>query len=150
MAVELTAVFQAVPEGFIAFVEELPGANTPCATLEEARANLREAGRSRAARRMTWRLRFEWDPAKARLNERKPDVTFEEARTVFADDDAVLVADPGHSSSKDRFSLLGLRARLRVLVVVHCYKVDDEIVRLISARKATCSERSQYDARGKR
>lgn len=94
-------------------------------------------------------LRFEWDPAKARLNERKHDVTFEEARTVFADDDAVLVADPEHSSSEDRFYLLGLSARLRVLVVVHCYRVDDEIVRLISARKATSSERAQYDARWK-
>lgn len=96
-------------------------------------------------------LRFEWDPAKARLNERKHDVRFvEEARTVFADDDAVLVADPEHSSSEDRIYLLKLSARLRVLVVVHCYRVDDEIVRLISARKATSSERAQYDARWKR
>ena len=60
------------------------------------------------------------------------------------------VADPVHSASEDRFYLLGLSARLRVLVVVHCYRVDDEIVRLISARKATSSERVQYDARWKR
>ncbi len=64
--------------------------------------------------------------------------------------DAVLVADPEHSSLEDRFYLLGLSARLRVLVVVHYYRVDDEIVRLISARKATSSERAQYDARWKR
>ena len=94
-------------------------------------------------------LRFEWDSAKARLNRRKHGIAFEEAQTVFADDDAVLVADPVHSSSEDRFYLLGLSARLRVLVVVHCYRVDDEIVRLISARKATSSERAQYDARWK-
>lgn len=85
---------------------------------------------------------------------RRPDSTtgstgFEEAPTVFADGDAVLVADPAHSSAEDRFYLLGLSARLRVLVVVHCYRVDDEIVRLISARKATTSERAQYDARWK-
>ncbi len=94
-------------------------------------------------------LRFEWDPAKARLNHRKHGIAFEEAQTVFADDAAVLVSDPAHSSSEDRFYLLGLSARLRVLVVVHCYRVDDEIVRLISARKATSSERAQYDARWK-
>ncbi len=94
-------------------------------------------------------LQFEWDPAKARLNHRKHGIAFEEARTVFADDDAVLVSDPAHSSSEDRFYLLGRSARLRVLVVVHCYRVDDEIVRLISARKATSSERAQYDARWK-
>ena len=95
-------------------------------------------------------LRFEWDPAKARLNRRKHGVAFEEAQTVFADEDAVLVADPVHSASEDRFYLLGLSARLRVLVVVHCYRVDDELVRLISARKARSSERAQYDARWKR
>lgn len=66
-------------------------------------------------------LRFEWDPAKARLNHRKHGIACEEAQTVFADDDAVLVADPSHSSSEDRFYLLGLSARLPVLVVVPCY-----------------------------
>ena len=95
-------------------------------------------------------LLFEWDPAKARLNQRKHGIAFDEAQTVFADEDAVLVADPMHSASEDRFYLLGLSARLRLLVVVHCYRVDDEIVRLISARKATSSERAQYDARWKR
>ncbi len=94
-------------------------------------------------------LRFEWDPAKARLNHRMHGIAFEEAQTVFADDDAVLVSDAAHSSSEYRFYLLGLSARLHVLVVVHCYRVDDEILRLISARKATSSERAQYDARWK-
>ena len=95
-------------------------------------------------------LSFEWDPAKARLNQRKHGIAFEEAQTVFADDDAILVADPVHSVTEDRFYLLGLSARLRILVVVHCYQVDDGTIRLISARKATPSERGQYGARWKR
>ena len=92
-------------------------------------------------------IRFEWDPAKARLNARKHGVAFEEAQTVFADDDAILLADPAHSEAEDRFYLLGLSARLRVLVVIHGYRSDDGVIRLISARKATSSERAQYDAR---
>ena len=92
-------------------------------------------------------LRFEWDPAKARLNQRKHGVAFEEAQTVFADEDAILLADSAHSAVEDRFYLLGLSARLRVLVVIHCYRSEDGVVRLISARKATTSERAQYDAR---
>jgi uncharacterized DUF497 family protein len=92
-------------------------------------------------------LRFEWNPAKARLNQRKHGVAFEEAQTVFADEDALLLADPAHSAVEDRFYLLGFSARLRVLVVIHCYRSEDGVVRLISARKATPSERAQYDAR---
>lgn len=92
-------------------------------------------------------LRFEWDPAKARLNERKHGVAFTEAQTVFADDDAILLADDAHSIGESRFYLLGRSARLRVLMVIHCYRADDEVVHLISARKATPSERVQYDAR---
>ena len=95
-------------------------------------------------------LAFEWDPAKERLNQRKHGIAFEEAQTVFADDDAIFLSDPVHSVTEERFYLLGLRARLRVLVVIHCYQVDGGIVRLISARKATPSERVQYDARWKR
>ena len=66
---------------------------------------------------------------------------------MFADEDAILLADPAHSTTEDRFYLLGLSARLRVLVVIHCYRADDGVVRLISARKATPTERVQYDAR---
>jgi uncharacterized DUF497 family protein len=92
-------------------------------------------------------LRFDWDPAKARLNQRKHGITFEEAQTVFADEDAIMLADVSHSAGEERFYLLGLSAKLRVLVVIHCYRSDDGPVRLISARKATPSERVQYDAR---
>lgn len=91
-------------------------------------------------------LSFEWDPAKARENVRKHGVSFDEARTVFSDDQAILLHDPDHSADEDRFVLLGLSAQLRVLVVVHAYRQDD-VVRLISARKATPTERAQYSAR---
>jgi uncharacterized DUF497 family protein len=85
-------------------------------------------------------LPFEWDPSKARENLRKHGISFDEAKTVFSDDQAILVHDPDHSSEEDRFILLGLSAHLRILVVVHAY-------RLISARKATSTERAQYSAR---
>jgi len=62
-------------------------------------------------------IRFEWDPAKARENLRKHGVSFDEAKTVFADDNAILLDDPDHSADEDRFALLGLSAPLRVLVV---------------------------------
>jgi uncharacterized protein len=91
-------------------------------------------------------LSFEWDPTKARENVRKHGVSFDEARSVFSDDQAILLHDPDHSAVEDRFVLLGLSAQLRVLVVVHAYRQGD-VVRLISARKATPTERAQYSAR---
>jgi uncharacterized DUF497 family protein len=94
-------------------------------------------------------LHFEWDPAKARENLRKHGVSFDEARTVFADDQAILLDDPDHSADEDRFALLGLSAPLRVLVVAHCYREGDTVIRVISARKATRSERAQYDAQSR-
>jgi len=93
-------------------------------------------------------IRFEWDPAKARENLRKHGVSFDEAKTVFADDQAILLDDPDHSAHEDRFALLGLSAPLRLLVVAHCSREADSAIRLISARKATRSERAQYDAQG--
>ena len=92
-------------------------------------------------------FRFEWAAAKAKQNLRKHGVTFEEAQTAFADENAILLPDPDHSVGEERFYLLGLSARLRVMVVIHCYRVNDAVIRLISARNATPSERVQYDAR---
>ena len=92
-------------------------------------------------------MRFDWDDAKAQENLRKHGVSFDEARTAFADEHALLLPDPDHSADEDRFVLLGLSATLRVLTVVHCYVEDDEVIRLISARKASRSERIQYGAR---
>lgn len=90
---------------------------------------------------------FDWDPAKARVNLREHGIAFDEAETVFSDDQALLLDDPDHSVDEDRLLLLGLSAKLRVLVVVHCYREDDQVIRLISARKATPTERAQYSAR---
>jgi uncharacterized protein len=89
-------------------------------------------------------LRFVWDEEKAQANERKHGVTFDEAKGVFYDDNAELVADPDHSNREDRFVILGMSLRARVLVVCHCYRQSDTVIRIISARKATRKEQSQY------
>ena len=92
-------------------------------------------------------LRFEWDARKDAANRRKRGISFVEAETVFSDAKALLLDDPGHSASEDRFVLLGLSSVLRLLVVSHTYREGDDIIRLISARKATRAERAQYDQR---
>ena len=89
-------------------------------------------------------MRFAWDEAKAEENQRKHGVTFEEASTVFADENGRLKHDPDHSQEEDRFLLLGFSAKLRLLIVCHAYRENDEVIRIISARKATPSERKQY------
>ena len=90
---------------------------------------------------------FEWDPAKSRANAAKHGVSFEEAASVFEDEHALLIPDPAHSTTEDRFILLGLSVRLRILVVVHCERENGAILRIISARPATRHERSQYRER---
>ena len=92
-------------------------------------------------------LRFGWDQRKNAANRRKHGVSFEEAATVFVDEHALLIADPDHSEDEDRFVLLGLCSLLRMLAVCHCYQQTEEVVRIISARKATRSERLQYNRR---
>ncbi len=89
-------------------------------------------------------LRIEWDETKNRENVRKHRISFEEAATVFSDERALLLADPDHSGEEDRFILLGLSITLRLLVVCHCYRANDETIRIISARKATKSEAAVY------
>ena len=89
-------------------------------------------------------LRFEWDPAKASANLKKHGIGFEEAKSVFSDEQAKLIADPDHSETEDRFILLGLSACLRLLVVCHCHRSENNTIRIISARKATTSESRQY------
>lgn len=93
-------------------------------------------------------MRFEWDHRKSTANRTKHGVGFEEASTVFYDDDAQLFDDPDHSSDEYRFLLLGLSAELRILVVVHCTRESDEVIRIISARKATLQERRAYESQG--
>ncbi|SRR5258707_14241398 len=92
-------------------------------------------------------LHFTWDAAKARANVAKHGISFEEAETVFSDEHAVLMPDPDHSHTEDRFLLLGLSVALRIVVVVHCEPDPDGAIRILSARRATRSERGQYAAR---
>jgi uncharacterized DUF497 family protein len=94
-------------------------------------------------------LDFTWDPVKARANVRKHGVSFIEAQSVFLDDRARLLDDPDHSDNEDRFILLGLSAALRLLVVVHAFREAQGVIRIISARKATPTERARYN-RGRR
>ena len=90
------------------------------------------------------RLTFSWDDRKDRANQRKHGVSFEEAATAFADENARLKHDPDHSQDEDRFILLGFSAKLRVLVVSHAWRQDETEIRIISARKAMRKERKQY------
>ncbi len=92
-------------------------------------------------------MKFTWDAQKSIANKRKHGVAFEEAQTVFDDCDALRIFDPDHSEDEDRFLLLGLSAALRVLVVCHCYREDDEQIRIISARKASKKESADYTRR---
>ena len=94
-------------------------------------------------------LNIEWDPRKAAANKKKHGISFDEAATVFSDENGRLIPDPDHSEEEDRFILLGMSWSLRILVVCHCYRATKNVIRIISARKATRSERAQYGARKK-
>ena len=89
-------------------------------------------------------LSFEWDDSKAAANARKHEVSFEEAKSVFVDERAKLIDDPDHSENEDRFVLLGLSGVLRLLLVCHCYRLDGNVMRIISARKASAKESRSY------
>lgn len=89
-------------------------------------------------------IQFEWDAAKASVNHKKHGISFDEAKTVFYDENAVIIHDPEHSDDEERFVLLGISSVSRVLVVIHCYRKKDKIIRIISARKATKKETVQY------
>lgn len=89
-------------------------------------------------------IQFNWNENKAKSNIQKHGVSFTEATSVSDDDAARLISDPDHSEKEDRFVLLGISCSLKVLVVVHCYKDEENMIRIISARKATRSEEKQY------
>ena len=89
-------------------------------------------------------IRFEWDENKSRINLRKHGVSFEEAKTVFYDDAALVIDDPEHSEEEDRFIILGLSSQANLLVVCHCCRESDTVIRIISARKATKTETGYY------
>lgn len=89
-------------------------------------------------------LRFEWDERKAAANAKKHGVSFDEAKSVFVDERAKLIDDPDHSEDEERFVLLGLSSALRLLLVCHCYRGEGNVIRMISARKATTKESKSY------
>ena len=92
-------------------------------------------------------LRFEWDPRKAQQNARKHGVTFEDAQSAFFDEDGLVMADPDHSQAEERFVLLGATARAKLVVVCHCHRGPDDVIRLISARRANRREHATYRTR---
>lgn len=90
------------------------------------------------------KLIFEWDDTKNEINQKKHGVSFEEAQIIFFDESAIQFDDPDHSIDEERFLLLGFSQRLKILVVCHCYRSDDSIIRILSARKATKKEQKVY------
>ena len=93
-------------------------------------------------------LHFEWDDSKAASNIRKHGVTFEEAATVFEDSEALVIDDPEHSKEEERFIILGFSLKANLLVVCHCLREAESIIRIISARKATATESRYYHEGG--
>jgi len=89
-------------------------------------------------------LRFEWDEKKEKSNVIKHGVSFDEARTVFYDENAIQFFDPDHSAEEDRFILLGMTFKLRVLIVCHCFRESETAIRVFSARKADKDEKHEY------
>ncbi len=90
------------------------------------------------------KLIFEWDDTKNKTNLQKHGISFKEAQTVFFDDNAIEFDDPDHSFEEERFLLLGFSQTLKILVVCHCYRDDESVIRIISARKATKKEQKAY------
>jgi uncharacterized DUF497 family protein len=89
-------------------------------------------------------IEFAWDRRKARANLVKHGVSFEEAQTVFLDESARLIDDPDHSEDEGRFLLLGYSFQAHCLIVSHCYRQSDSVIRVISARRATVQEEEVY------
>ena len=94
-------------------------------------------------------LSFVWDESKNKSNQKKHGVSFDEAKTVFFDENAIQYSDPDHSDEEDRFIMLGMSDKLNTLVVCHCYREEGETIRIISARKATKKEREAYSGEKK-
>lgn len=92
-------------------------------------------------------VRFEWDERKNETNQAKHGVSFEEAQTVFYDENALVIDDPEHSAEEERFIILGISRRANLLIVCHCYREADRVIRIISARKATKNEANAYSRR---
>jgi uncharacterized DUF497 family protein len=89
-------------------------------------------------------LKFEWDENKNQINQRKHGISFDEAKTVFYDEYAILFDDPEHSETEDRFLIIGTTRKERICIVSHCYRGQEGTIRIISARKATKNEQKIY------
>ena len=89
-------------------------------------------------------IKFEWDLNKNKLNKKKHDSSFEEAATVFLDDEGLLIPVPDHSQFEERFIIIGMSRKANLLTVVHCLREHETIIRIISARIATKRESQQY------
>ena len=92
-------------------------------------------------------IRFEWDKNKDRINVRKHGISFQEAASVFYDKNAIVFDDPDHSYDEERFLILGVSLTQKICIVSHCYREDDEVIRIISARRATKNESRFYTER---
>ncbi len=90
-------------------------------------------------------INFTWNEQKNETNQKKHGIAFEEARTIFYDVNARLLNDNEHSEDEERFIILGFSDKFRLLLVVHCYREEEEVIRIISARKASGNERRQYE-----
>jgi uncharacterized protein len=90
-------------------------------------------------------VRFDWDEGKNRANRKKHGIWFEEATNAFEDPHALLISDPEHSEDEERVVLLGITRASRLVVVVHCYRESDFLIRIISARRATHKETVFYE-----
>lgn len=89
-------------------------------------------------------INFEWDEDKNTINKKKHGLSFEEAKEVFFDDNAVLFDDPDHSVGEERFLIIGMVESQKICIVSHCYRDNDDIIRIISAREATKNEKKTY------
>ena len=89
-------------------------------------------------------IKFEWDENKNAINKRKHGIAFEETQTVFYDEEALVINDIEHSGDEERFIILGMSLRANLLVVCHCLRESETVIRIISARKATANETKQY------
>jgi len=90
-------------------------------------------------------LIFDWDSEKSKVNHKKHGVSFEEAESVFEDEQAVTIYDEKHSDDEDRFIIIGISSKLRELTVCHCCRNGDDIIRIISAWRATKKETELYE-----
>ena len=92
--------------------------------------------------------KFVWDEEKHKANIKKHDVSFQEAASVFDDENAIYFDDEDHSENEERFKVIGFSERTRLIMVCHCYRNGNSLIRIISARKANKKENAQYKKGG--